>query len=341
MRNLLLLPLFTAVVLLCNVRPAGAQDQHFTQFFASPLTLNPGFTGLFNGDFRVAGNYRNQWYTLSTPFVTGTVSADFDILKNTIAYNDIWGVGVLAMYDQTGGGGLRSNYLGLSTAYHKGLDEEGRQTLALGLQIALSQKRLDLQKLSFENQLTNMGFNPTLPSGEYFNRTSLSYVDYNVGLLYNAAIGEADNLYFGASYYHITEPDEAFLKQADYLKARYTLHGGGGFVVSEAVRVYASALYMQQGGAQEINTGGALGLVVNKVEDNPTIFYIGGWYRWNDAISPYIGLEVGSFQAGMSYDINISDLSPASHYQGGLELSLIYIHQHRDPNRKKLVCPKF
>ncbi len=26
-----------------------AQDPHFSQFFASPLTLNPAFTGKFNG----------------------------------------------------------------------------------------------------------------------------------------------------------------------------------------------------------------------------------------------------------------------------------------------------
>ena len=33
--------LFVAVV-------ANAQDPHFSQFFSSPLTLNPAFTGKFN-----------------------------------------------------------------------------------------------------------------------------------------------------------------------------------------------------------------------------------------------------------------------------------------------------
>ncbi|HOA38555.1 MAG TPA: type IX secretion system membrane protein PorP/SprF, partial [Flavihumibacter sp.] len=35
-----------------------AQDPHFSQFFASPLTLNPAYTGKFNGTVRVSGNYR-------------------------------------------------------------------------------------------------------------------------------------------------------------------------------------------------------------------------------------------------------------------------------------------
>jgi len=38
-----------------------AQDPNFSQFFASPLTLNPALTGKFDGNFRLAGNYRNQW----------------------------------------------------------------------------------------------------------------------------------------------------------------------------------------------------------------------------------------------------------------------------------------
>ncbi|HEY6081863.1 MAG TPA: PorP/SprF family type IX secretion system membrane protein [Chitinophagaceae bacterium] len=327
--------------LLAVQTPVKAQDPHFTQFFASPLTLNPAFTGLFDGDLRVAGNYRNQWSSIATPFVTGTVSADFGILKKVIPYNDIWGVGILALYDQTGGGGLVTDYFALSTAYHKGLDMEGRQTLAVGGQVAFVQKKLDFSKLLFENQLTNQGFDPTLPSGEYFTNSNISYPDYNVGLLYNGTIGDDNNIYLGASYYHITQPNESFLGQPNQLHSRYTLHAGGAFAMSKTTRFYTSGLFMQQGGAQEIDAGGAFGLLVNSVPQSPTTFYIGAWYRWNDAISPYVGMEFGSFQAGLSYDVNVSTLKPASNYRGGMELSLIYIYQHSEFNTKKFNCPKF
>ncbi|MEO9210409.1 MAG: type IX secretion system membrane protein PorP/SprF, partial [Ginsengibacter sp.] len=70
-----------------------AQDPHFSQFFASPLTLNPALTGKFDGDLRVAGNYRNQWPTLDNYYRTFSVSVDFDILKNKIPEHDTWGVG--------------------------------------------------------------------------------------------------------------------------------------------------------------------------------------------------------------------------------------------------------
>ena len=61
-----------------------AQDPHFSQFFASPLTLNPAFTGKFNGTVRVAGNYRNQWPEINRAYVTNTASVDFQIMQKNI-----------------------------------------------------------------------------------------------------------------------------------------------------------------------------------------------------------------------------------------------------------------
>src|SRR5678810_1107516 len=65
-----------------------AQDPHFSQFFSSPLTLNPAFTGKFNGQVRAAANYRNQWPTINRAYETGTASVDFPILGGHIPYTD-------------------------------------------------------------------------------------------------------------------------------------------------------------------------------------------------------------------------------------------------------------
>ncbi len=335
-----LVVLVLGICLACRL-PCRAQDHHFSQFFASPLTLNPAFTGLFQGDLRLAANYRNQWYTIATPFVTGTVSADFDILRNTVAYNDRWGVGLLALYDQTGGGGLKATYLGISTAYHKGLDAEGLKSLALGFQAAFSQKRLDFPKLVFENQLTNQGFDQSLPNGEYFPNSMVSHADFNIGALYNVSVGEFGNYYAGASYYHITSPNESFLGAQYPIHSRLALHGGGGFAPTPLTRVYLSGQYMQQAGAREITGGGAFGFVINNRPYDADLFYVGAWYRWDDAINPYVGVELGGLHIGLSYDVNVSTLHQASEYKGGAEVSFIYTWSRADPNRKKVNCPRF
>ena len=65
-----------------------AQDPNFSQFFASPLTLNPALTGKFDGDFRFAANYRNQWPSINNAYTTGTASFDMGILKDRIPEYD-------------------------------------------------------------------------------------------------------------------------------------------------------------------------------------------------------------------------------------------------------------
>ena len=331
---------FTIALYLMN--PARAQDPHFSQFFASPLTLNPAMTGLFSGDFRVSGNYRSQWRSISTPFTTGTAAVDFGILKNVLNYTDIWGVGIMAMYDRTGGGALTSTYLSFSTAYHKGLDPEGNHTLAVGLQATLVQKRLDQTKLIFENQIDNNGYNPAIPNGESFANPNISYLDPNIGILYNGLVGESSNIYAGASYYHITQPTETFMAQNNNrLTSRYTVHGGGSVPANGTNRIHFSALYMKQSTASEFSFGGAYGFDLNGDEENPTTFYLGSWYRLKDAINPYVGLEINGFTIGASYDMNVSTLKPASNYRGGIELSIIYIHRRSEGSKYRTLCPRF
>ena len=72
---------------------AVAQDPAFSQFFASPLSLNPALTGKFNGTVRVAGNYRNQWPQIDNAFITSTVSIDGNILASHLPAGDAWGIG--------------------------------------------------------------------------------------------------------------------------------------------------------------------------------------------------------------------------------------------------------
>jgi hypothetical protein len=96
-----------------------------------------------------------------------------------------------------------------------------------------------------------------------------------------------------------------------------------------------------QAKAHNTEIGGAYGINLNAEDDNPTTIYFGSWYRFDDAIIPYIGLEFGNFQFGATYDINISSLKAGSNLRGGTEISLIYIKKPTDPNAKKLNCPKF
>lgn len=333
--------LLFSVLLFLSVLSSKAQDPNFSQFFASPLTLNPALTGKFDGVFRVAGNYRNQWPTINNAFTTATISFDAGILKNKISEFDKFGVGVMAFTDKSGNGVLQNNFLALSTAYHKALDENGFHQISLGFQGTFVSKFLDRKSLYFEDMLRSDGF--TGLSSETFSGTqiNLSYFDMNLGFLYNGTSNGTNNFYVGASMYHVNRPKESF-KQGNYLlEPRVTIQAGGMLPLGEYNAVHFSANYSRQANATNTVIGGAYMLNINQDLGSPTNLYLGTWFRIGDALIPYIGLEFGDFHLGATYDVNISSLKPASNMRGGAEFSLIYIKKQSDPNARKLNCPKF
>jgi len=330
-----------SICLLCG-DVVTAQDPNFSQFFASPLTLNPALTGKFDGVYRVAGNYRNQWPTINNAFTTYTASFDAGILKSRIPEYDQFGIGILGFADDAGNGVLKNNALGLSLAYHKALDENGFHQLGVGFQGAYVGKRLDVTKVTFEDQLTPSGF--TGATSEIFpgQRVNVSYFDMNAGILYNGTTDGNNNFYLGASMYHINRPRESFRGDQFFnLSGRVTFQAGGRIPVGQSNYFHFSANHSRQANATNTVIGGAYALNANADEENPTNIYIGSWYRFGDAIIPYVGLEFGQFHIGATYDINISSLKPGSNMRGGAEISLIYIKKPVDPNAKKLNCPKF
>lgn len=325
-----------------------AQDPGFSQFFASPLTLNPALTGKFNGVVRVAGNYRNQWPSINQAFITSTISVDAPILASKLPENDTWGIGFMGMNDKTAAGALNSNYFSFSTAYHKSLDEDGYHQLGVGFQGAYANRTLDGTALHFEDQLNLNGtWAPISPSESISGRmVSVHYFDFGLGALYNASTDGNNNYYLGVSAYHLNHPKESFLGvDTVNVPTRLTLHGGGYFPIQGSPStIYVSALMNNQAGAREYVLGGAWAVAASTDETNPVNFYAGLWGRitnnTTDAVIPYVGLDYSDFSLGVTYDVNVSSLKTASQSRGGIEISLIYIKKPSS-GRRSVPCPKF
>ncbi|HLX67974.1 MAG TPA: PorP/SprF family type IX secretion system membrane protein, partial [Puia sp.] len=307
--------LLMAVLSLLFTLPATAQDPGFSQFFASPLTLNPALTGKFNGILRVAGNYRNQWPDINNAFVTSTVSVDAPILVNKLPVNDTWGIGFLAMNDKTASGILTSNYFSFSTAYHKALDVDGYHSIGVGFQGTYANQNLDGTRLTFEDGLQLDGTflrSPTEAINSEF--VSVHYFDADLGVLYNASTDGNNNFYIGASAYHLNRPKASFLGvDTINIPIRETIHGGGFFpLAGTASTIYVSGLISNQAGARQYVLGGAWSASATTDQTSPVNFYAGVWARFTnnttDALIPYLGLDYNDFSLGVTYDVNISPL---------------------------------
>ena len=341
--------LAAVAILLLAMELSHAQDIHFSQFYASPLTLNPAMTGNIAGGYRAAVNYRNQWSSIPAPYSTIAGSFDISVLQCQLGIDHV-GLG-LAFYNDRAGDGNLNELTGLfSVAYHKGFDPEKRYVLALGGQAGFTQKSVDFNKLIFGNQINDeFQADPTLPNGEPIANTSFSYLDFRGGGLFTAAVNDQVNFYLGGAYNHFTKPTEQFLDNngtvpVNKLDTRLVVHGGGSFFLNEQFSISPSILFMQQTGSQEINAGAALGYHFggDRYSGPGAGVYLGGWYRVQDAVILVVGADYQNFRLGLSYDINVSDLKVASSSQGGFELALNYVGRLPECQKKmKLYCPRF
>lgn len=327
------------LLLITNCICARAQDANFSQFFSSPLTLNPANTGNFNGSLRLAGNFRNQWASFNNAFSTTTFSVDAPILLTKMAPYNRLSIGLNALTDQSGNGLLKQNYLAGSFAFKKGFDADARHSLSLGFQAAYGSANFNSSLAKFEDQLTPGGFLLSTAEPLQISNTYKKIADLNSGLIYNASNEKGRSFYIGAAVNHILEPVTTNLNSDYYTKRRYSVHGGGYFPVGENATVHASFQFQQQGDYREIILGGAASYFINGKSTSYYELYLGTWLRYNDAIIPYVGVEYNLLRFGFSYDINYSSDKTAGTYYRTAEFSIIKVF---NSNKENVInCPKF
>ena len=193
-----------------------AQDPSFSQFFSSPLNINPALTGNINGDWRIVSNFRDQWIGPASPYVTGTVSYDRKILQHKlpgVPENNVVGIGGMFMYDYAMSGIVKSTYASANLSYSLKLAEGDVSThrLTAGFGAIYGYRYVDLSRLDFEEQFTGYGFNTNLPTGELALSNMKPYFSVSSGLLYSVK-SERSNLDIGAAGFHLNNPKQTFLE---------------------------------------------------------------------------------------------------------------------------------
>ena len=298
-------------------------DPHFTQNYTYPLYVNPAMTGGGNGEYRVSTVYRSQWGSLGNPYRTTGVSFDKRTNKNIA-------LGANILNQAAGDGGF--NYLTAyaSVAYTGVKFGKGEhQRVVFAMQGGIINRRFDQSKFKWGEQWNPVtGYNASNPTSETFARDNATTLDLGAGALYyDATPDKKMNAFAGLSFFHLNRPSDPIISaqsvELNTIPLRYTLHGGISYTISEEASIVPHALYMQQGNAREI----MLGLYVQQYVNAETEVMLGGYYRYNDAIAPFVGLDYKNFLIGLSYDVNASKLSTGTKMTNSFELSLSYTHR--------------
>lgn len=334
-------------VLFCSMFYVGAQDFHLSQYWASPLNLNPALTGVMEDNIRFAANYRNQWFQYST-FTTYAASVDANLFRNKLNGN-ILGVGLGFYQDLEGGGEFTNTGIKLSLAYNQRFDgRNASHYIGLGLQGAYLSKQINLQNLVYGSLFE---FNNNSDPIDFANYNRKSFVDFNSGINYFVNLKDKHSIGGGLAVSHIANPNISFGNNSDdVLYRKFSANFSARIELkNELISILPIFLFQKQGPHSELNFGSYVRFLFNS--QNNTALYAGAQYRMagyeenklgGDAFILGVRAEFKSLDVGFSYDITTSDLRNSQTFMGGPELYAIYtIATSKSRYREMVNCPKF
>lgn len=334
-----------ATLLITAGLPSFAQDIHFSQFFEAPLLRNPSLAGIFTGDYRIQGVYRDQWNSFTNAYRTGSFNAEY---KMPIGKgDDFMTTGLQAVFDKAGTVGLTTTQLMPALNYHKSLSNEKPMYLSLGFMGGMVRKNVDLSKMTTNNQYNGGSFDPTLPTGEGLTAPNFTTWDANVGLSFNTSFGEDQKnmIFLGGAYHHLNRPKNSFYRNASIeMNAKYVFSAGVKFNIDDYTFFTLQSDYSQQGSFKEVIGGALYSYKLGGDPDNPMYtLHAGAFLRWKDALIPVLKIDKEALSLAISYDVNVSPLRTASMGRGGFELSVSYVgFLDRDNSSvNKVLCPRF
>ena len=318
------------------------QDIHLSQFYTSPLNLNPATTSFFAGTHRFCLNYKNQWSSITIPYRTMTASIELNILKRKF-HRDILGGGLQINRDKAGDSEFGIFQSLFSLSYIKLINSQNNHFISIGIQTGPSQKTINYNALMFDNQFDGDKYNPNLSHEEQFNKKELWYLDFSSGLYWFLQLNKQQKYEVGIALFHINTPNQSFLGKKDiYLDKKFVFYSNNTLELWDKTALLPSVLYMRQGKYQELTFGARLSFIKERRPLDYKATNIGFLVRHKDAIIPIFGIDYKSYNFGISYDINISKLRNASESRGGLELSFNYrINKSNKLIPREIPCPIF
>ena len=286
-----------------------AQTPYSSQNFNLNNFFNPATSG-FGINNKVQTIFRTQYEGVGSAYRTIGLAADVALLrKNSYDKNNLFGMGVQAVSEQVLDGVLQTNAITLSFANRLFFNESKTSSIALGISSTLITRTIDASKLTFGDQ-----FN----SGRLFNTSSIEVINSipskfssNVGLLYTLS-NEQTFLQFGGSLFYI---NRSSTEQAlEKFEESYQTLGQINFEkrVWENNTIAFHADYQNRFESEFVYAGAVYSIPMNSKGENIDRFYIGCFYRTNDAIIPYVGLIYKKYKFGLSYDVYQSKMSLSS-----------------------------
>lgn len=318
--NRMFLGMFFAVLFLTT----SAQDPHFTNFNIATQQFNPAMTGQFEQTIKASLLHKSQWKSVGSGFRTNGLDAQYKLLS--YVSDSYAGFGLYIMQDEMGKAQIKTFQVMGTAAYH--LVANNKNLLSAGASLGYLQKGVDATGLAWDAQYNGISYDPSLDDKERFLTDKRSTIDIAVGGTWKHKGKKRYGL--GYAVRHAGQQMTQVARGNDKLKFRQTWTG---YWISkfDYFDIRYDAMVQRQAGAQAIVFGlsgiyrlGSDSKYTNVKTSN--MITAGVFYRYNDAIHPYLGLEimrVAAFTFG--YDLRMPKMPGITTSVGGPEFSLTYL----------------
>ncbi|MCC6412170.1 MAG: PorP/SprF family type IX secretion system membrane protein [Saprospiraceae bacterium] len=331
-------PALVLTVLLASAGVMHAQDLHYSQFYHNPMHHNPALTGIFEGQWRAAAQYRSQWTSVPVSYSTFSASFDNKVIRRG---SNMLSVGLNLQHDQAGDAKLSWTQGGLQVSAAHALGE--RHAISVGFGLAAAQRSFDITALKFQNQWNGEVYDPNLATQENFNKNSGISPTLSAGLNWHFQAEETRTRFdLGAGAFHLNRPNVAFLDDNDVeLPMRLAVQTNVLVQVGASSDLVFYGLQHIMGEATESILGLGVRQILSMGPGNFTAVQLSAGMREGDAIIPALQIERNNWTVGLSYDINTSEFDVATNGRGGFEVAVIYRHLPVPPVKTFKACPIF
>lgn len=326
--------IYKSVFALLLLNQLNAQDKHFSQYTEMSSVINPALAGI-SYDTRVIGGYRTQWGSVTKAYQTYGVAFE-QSLKHKKLRGNHFAVAANIFREVAGDAKLSNINPNLGLSYIQKINRSMK--ISAGLQGGFAYKTIDISGLQWDQQFNGYEYDNTRPTGESeIPRSAITAYDLGGGVNFNFAKSErfisasdGSKMNAGFAIYHFGATRNSFLNSSEKLNSRVCVYVNGEINIPKSRNVIMpSAIYMNQGPNSELLLGGLFKFILSdqSIRTNikkPSAFALGAQYRYKDAIIPTILWQYDKYAIGLSYDINVSALTPASKRNGGLEVMLRY-----------------
>lgn len=341
-----LLTMIILIVLVFQNTESIAQEVPLSQYFASPVQMNPALVGSSSHPLVIV-HHRSQLNSFTNNSPINIASFIYPIIRKYPRRFNQGGLGLTLLREVNGiEGWLTSNEIQVSGAYNLPINFKQRHVLSFGVATAYRQRSIEPGKIQWGSQYdSDLGYVSSITPSVTLLNQRIGYASMQAGMIwsYNTFKNQLLNAWqwtSGVTVAQMNRPNASFTSLERRLPISIKWYGGASYTHYNW-KINPQILILKQEKVLFANIGSYLEyrLGYHEATQQNTLLMGGLWYRWNDAFAVSGGIVHRHIQFALSVDFSqyptFDHVSPGNAW----EASIVYTITNHTITTKRRSTP--